>query len=287
MTALAGSLPAEHDIDATRCRFRRENSHHSSRYCFLVPAALPAGGLKLLVAVGVFLLLTAIMGWIGVKWNYNCCGRFTLGIYATVLIILMIMEFAAAGTILSFTSKLDDFGPSQAYRDFAVFRLVNQSYADCCCAHIRCPNDTCWLPANLLYPCDSISTFSQYLDEYISDRLVPIGVIAILIGLVQFFTSITACCNQCRGRQVQGQKAISGVGNVSYDGMYEQDEQYGGYGYDAYVKGGAAGGAPGAAPGGAGRPGPGGAPGATAPKAPGQGRGPSPASGAGGPGPKH
>jgi hypothetical protein len=188
---------------------------------------------------------------LGVKFNYNCCGRVTLGVYATCLIILMFMEWAAAGTIITFTSKLDDFGPTQYYKDYAVYALVNQSYADCCCSYLRCPNDTCWLPANLLYPCDSITTFSLYLDEYIGDRLIPIAVIAILVSFLQLFTAITACCNQCRGRTVQKMKETP-AGPVSYDGMYEGEEGYEGYAYGQYVKNGntkPAGGAPSAPPG--------------------------------------
>ena len=203
-------------------------------------AALPAGGLKLFVAIGVFLVLTAIAGWIGVKFNYRCCGRVTLGVYATVLIFLMLLEFIAAGTVLSFTNKLDDFGPAMQVRDLAVFTLVNQSYIDCCCSYRRCPNGTCWLPGNLLYPCDSLSTFSQFLENYITSNLVPICVVAILIAFIQFFTAITACCNQCRGRTVQAQMKLGAAGPVSYDGLYEGEENYGGYGYDAYVKGGGA-----------------------------------------------
>lgn len=46
-----------------------------------------------------------------------------------------------------------------AVKEQGIYRLINQSYTDCCCSHIRCPNDTCWLPANLLYPCDSLDNF--------------------------------------------------------------------------------------------------------------------------------
>lgn len=205
-----------------------------------ITAALPAGGLKLFVAIGVFLVLTAIAGWIGVKFNYSCCGRVTLGIYATVLIFLMLLEFIAAGTVISFTNKLNDFGPALLIRDIGVYTLVNQSYINCCCSYRRCPNGTCWLPANLLYPCDSIATFSEFLEQWISGNLVPICVVAILIAFLQFFTAITACCNQCRGRTVQAAMKVGAPGPVSYDGLYEGEESYAGagYGYESYVKGG-------------------------------------------------
>lgn len=232
-----------------------------------VTAALPAGGLVTFVIVGVFLMLLSIMGWLGVAFNKKVCGRVTLGFYSTTLIILMIMEFAAAGAVITFTGKLDDFGPAQLVKDQGIYYLINQSYVDCCCAYQRCPNDTCWLPSTLLYPCDSITTFRLFLEEYLSDRLIPIAVIAILIGLVQFFTAVVSCCNQCKGRTAETQAKLAG-GPLSYDGLYnEGEEQYSGYGYESYVKSGAA--RPGSAAAA-------GAPpakdGATAPKAPGPGR---------------
>ena len=70
-------------------------------------AALPSGGLVTLVVVGVFLMIVAIIGWLGVRFSAKVGGRYVLGIYATVLIILMIMEFAAAGALVSFTGQLD------------------------------------------------------------------------------------------------------------------------------------------------------------------------------------
>lgn len=238
----------------------------------MVTQVLPAGSLRTLVAVGVFLVLVALAGCAGVKFNYTCCGRATLGIYATSLIILTIMEWAAAGTVVTFTSKLDDFGPTQAYKDLAVYRLVNQSYTDCCCAYRRCPNETCWLPGYLLYPCDSIDTFSQFLDEYISDKLIPIAVIAILLSLLQLMTAITACCSQCKGKAAAAAKKFAP--QPMYDGQYDEPD----YGYDAYVKGGVVGARPGSAAAGGNPNGPTPSAGATAPKVGGGpgGRGPTP-----------
>jgi hypothetical protein len=198
-------------------------------------AALPAGGLVTLVVVGVFLMIVSIIGWAGVKFNDRAGGRYVLGVYATVLIILMIMEFSAAGALVTFTGKLDDFVPSQV-KDYGIYALVNQSYADCCCDFQRCPNGTCWLPANLPYPCDSIVNFKVFLVQFIDDRLTPIAVIAILIGLVQFVTAVSACCNQCKGKAAEAQRPIGGP--LSYDGYADETAEYGGsWGYEAYVKG--------------------------------------------------
>ena len=52
-------------------------------------------------------MLVAIIGWLGVRFNAKIGGRYVLGIYATVLIILMLMEFAAAGALVTFTGYLD------------------------------------------------------------------------------------------------------------------------------------------------------------------------------------
>lgn len=232
----------------------------------VVTSALPAGGLNTFVAVGVFLMLTSILGWVGVGCKIKLGGRVVLGFYATVLIILMIMEFAAAGAVIAFTGKLDEFGPAQAVKENGIYRLINQSYADCCCAHIRCPNDTCWLPANLLYPCDSLDNFRLFLTDYIDERLIPISVVAILIGIVQFFTAITACCNQCSGfKDAEKREMVRQAAQVPYDGLYNEDGESG---YGAYVTQGQVRPGSAAAAGSAG---------ATAPKAPAAGRGAVPA----------
>lgn len=199
-----------------------------------VTRALPAGGLVTLVVVGVFLMLVAIIGWIGVKFNYRIGGRVTLGLYAVVLIIIMIMEFAAAGALFTFTGRLDNFGPAMMVKDYGVYYLMNQSYVDCCCGVSRCPNDTCWIPAKVEYPCNDAATFRSWLTDYIDQRIIPIGVIAILVGLLQFATAITACVSQCRGNQVEQQKKLAS--HTPYDGGYaEGDDAYGTYGYESYM----------------------------------------------------
>ena len=118
-----------------------------------------------------------------------------------------------------------------------ICAALTASPAACCCGFQQCPNGTCWLPANLLYPCDTLDHFKQYLVTYIDDRITPIAVVAILIGLIQFVTAIAACCNQCKGKSVEAAKPMGGP--LSYDGYADESAEYGGYGYESYVKTGA------------------------------------------------
>jgi hypothetical protein len=248
-----------------------------------------------MVAVGVFLVILSFAGCLGVKFNYKLGGRYLLGFYAFFMVLVMLMEFAAAISIFTFVGKLDDFGPAQQFKDQGIFYMINQSFADCCClvgstqygpAYIRCPNGTCWLSSTLPYPCDSVQTFSDYLSQYIQDRIQPVAGVALFLCFLQLFTSITACCNQCAGRKSEEAKKIGG-GPLSYDGVYsEGEEAYSGYGYESYVKSGQAGHAPragsAAAAAAAGAP----PPGAAAPRVPaGPPRGPPvpPRAGPGGP----
>jgi hypothetical protein len=126
----------------------------------------------------------------------------------------------------------------------------------CCNAGILNPNRTwngCWLTDNLAYPCDDVGRFNIFLSGYVEDRIQPVAGTALFLCFLQLFTAITACCAQCSGRKTEAAKNIGGP--LSYDGLYsEGEETYSGYGYESYVKTGAA------------RPG---APGATAPRAPG------------------
>jgi hypothetical protein len=154
--------------------------------------------------------------------------------------------------------------------------LVNQSFYQCCCGKDPCPQpalnmtrDFCWIPKTEFYPCHSLKGFAGWVEGYITDHVQPVAAVAIFLCLLQFFTSIAACCNQCQGRKQQEKDKISGP--MSYDGldgMYgEGEEAYAGgdnayKAYAGYVKSGAVG-----------RPGsaaalPAVAPGATAPPAP-------------------
>jgi hypothetical protein len=200
-----------------------------------------------MVAVGVFLVILSFVGCLGVKFNYKLGGRYLLGFYAFFMVLVMLMEFAAAISIFTFAGKLDEFGPAQQVKDNGIFVMINQSYADCCCMGgytsqgqplmFRCPNGTCWLPGNLLYPCENVGLFSTYLSDYITSRIEPVAGVALFLCLLQLLTSVTACCNQCAGRKVEEAKKIGGA--LSYDGLYsEGEEAYSGYGYASYVAGG-------------------------------------------------
>ncbi len=219
------------------------------------PAALPAGSLNTLVAVGVFLVILSFAGCLGVRFNYKLGGRYLLGFYAFFMVLVMLMEFAAAISIFTFVGKLDEFGPAQQFKDQGIYFMINQSFTDCCClagyttqgipVFFRCPNGTCWLSPSLPFPCDSVQTFSDYLSGYIQDRIQPVAGVALFLCLLQLMTSITACCNQCAGRKTEEQKKIGGA--LAYDGLYNEggeEAAYSGYGYESYVKSGAQGGAP-------------------------------------------
>lgn len=79
---------------------RRSDVYTFSGFPLHVPAALPAGSLNTLVAVGVFLVILSILGCFGVRFNYKMGGRYILGIYAFFMVLVMLMEFAAAGGYL-------------------------------------------------------------------------------------------------------------------------------------------------------------------------------------------
>jgi hypothetical protein len=217
--------------------------------------------------VGVFLMVVSIVGFLGLKFNSKLGGRYVLGIYATILIIIMIMEFAAAGVLLTFTGALDNYSSATQSVNYGVFMFVNNSYQECCCGLVPCPNGTCWIPGFVPYPCNSLSSFSDFLADYVNERIEPVGAIAIFLGLMQLMTAIVACVSQCKGRKYEEAHKIGGP--MSFDGQYnEGEESYGGYGYESYVKTGQ----PGARPGSVAKP-PGSAPppGAGAPR-PGAGR---------------
>ena len=141
--------------------------------------------------------------------------------------------------------------------DYAAFVLVNQSFFYCCCGKDKCPQpqlnmtrNLCWVPQSELYPCDSVHSFAPWIEGYIKGKIEPVAFCAFFLCLLQFFTSVVACCNQCQGKKQQEKDKISGP--VSYDGldgMYgEGEEAYGGGGgksyesYVGYVKGGGVGG---------------------------------------------
>lgn len=158
-------------------------------------------------------MVVSIIGIAGAVYNSKIGGRYVLGVYATFLVCIMIMEFAAAGVLLAFTGALDSFGPGTESVNGPAFRLINQSYEECCCARLPCPNGTCWIPSYVPYPCDSLDKFSQAVADFIvgggagwsmcvlqaqpaptplillallqSEHIEPVGAIAIFLGLMQ------------------------------------------------------------------------------------------------------
>jgi hypothetical protein len=80
----------------------------------------------------------------------------------------------------------------------------------------------CWIPKAEPYPCNDVNDFGTFLKEYISDRIEPVAGLAIFLCLLQFFTSVVACCNQCQGKKQAEKDKIAGA--MSYDGM---DGMYG------------------------------------------------------------
>jgi hypothetical protein len=103
------------------------------------------------------------------------------------------------------------------------------SYFACCCGTLKCPQpklnmtrDYCWVPRSEPYPCDDVNNFGTFLKEYIDERIQPVAGLAIFLCLLQFFTSVVACCNQCQGKKQAEKDKIAGA--ASYDGM---DGMYG------------------------------------------------------------
>jgi hypothetical protein len=219
---------------------------------------LPSGALNTTVTVGVFLLILSLIGCFGVRFNYKVGGRYALGFYAFFMVIVMLMELIAALSIFTWVGLLDDYGPAQQYKANGIWLFINSTYAGCCCPTstldqggqpimARCVfNSTCWLAPSAPYPCDSKSNFAEYLTTWISDNIEPVAGVTLFLFFLQFFTSVSACCQQCQGRKQEEKNKIGGA--LSYDGLYsEGDEAYSGYGYESYVKSGAAAGAAGAA----------------------------------------
>ena len=108
--------------------------------------------------------------------------------------------------------------------DYGMFQLVNVSYTNCCCNKDFCPPGStyCWLPRDSAFPCQDVGTFGTWLKQYIDERIEPVAVLALCLCLLQFFSAVFACCNQCQGKKQAEKDKIAGA--MSYDGM---DGMYG------------------------------------------------------------
>lgn len=126
-----------------------------------------------------------------------------------------------------------------------MFTLVNMTFYQCCCDFHHCPytvgNVTknglygaCWLKNSLPYPCDTIGNFKTYLVEYVDEGIQPVAGVALFLCLLQLFTAVSACCNQCSGVKQQEKDKIAGP--MQYDGLYaaEGTDEAAGNPYDAY-----------------------------------------------------
>lgn len=207
----------------------------------LITDAIPSGALVVLVIVGSTLVIMAITGWVGVRFNYNLTGRGILTAYIVLLCITMIMEWASAGVLITFSGRLDGFGPALYAKDKAMYTLINNTYAACCCEGVHCMGENrtsnCYLSESSDFPCNDVQPFSDWLADYIASKVTPVAVIALIISFFQGLTAVMACCQRCKGKESEENKRIGGP--LSYDGLYsEGEEAYGGYGYENYVKGG-------------------------------------------------
>lgn len=55
-----------------------------------------------------FLVILALAGFLGVAFNSKSVGRYILGFYACMMVLVMIMEFSASLAVLAFVGKLDN-----------------------------------------------------------------------------------------------------------------------------------------------------------------------------------
>ncbi len=102
-------------------------------------ADLPTSALQTLVATGVFLLLLAVAGCLGVFYNATASGRYLLGFYAFFMILVMIMEFSASLALFTFAGRLDNSGVDKGQLNVSsgggLFTLPSPPYS----AHCRVP----------------------------------------------------------------------------------------------------------------------------------------------------
>jgi hypothetical protein len=204
------------------------------------------------VAAGALLMLVSVFGFIGMCTYKRSGGRCILGVYASLMVILILIEVATALAVLLLLGKLNKVDDSDLGQ--SIERELNTSihniYDDCCVApaghndtittdlHQRCT----WLHDVDDADCGAFGTFRSAVISELRKSLQPATWVALGLAVTQLLTLVATCYLQCRGRTEQ-RKAERDADPYGYSALAAgeaSDGTYGGYVGSSYRQPGAA-----------------------------------------------
>eukprot|EP00929_Paragymnodinium_shiwhaense_P108757 TRINITY_DN75095_c0_g1_i1.p1 TRINITY_DN75095_c0_g1~~TRINITY_DN75095_c0_g1_i1.p1 ORF type:complete len:239 (+),score=44.27 TRINITY_DN75095_c0_g1_i1:203-919(+) len=184
--------------------------------------AVPDGGVDILLSVGVFLMLTSLVGCIGAHQRTSKCGRCLLVLYAIVLSLILVLDIAAAAVFFSVTGKLHNDKLSHD-----VDKWISRTYSKCCDSTTHEPIDRgCWLSGDHKVvntdTCQSEEAFKDELTHWLHKRLTPIAAVLAVVAALQLISIAVTAYLIHVGRKKQRQDADR-KGNYGYFGVGEAE----------------------------------------------------------------
>lgn len=154
-------------------------------------AVVPAEGIYIFMATGGALLLLSILGMVGALKRKSWWARCFLYIFAIIMVLVIIIEVAAAALIFKTAGKLSKVKNQEVnIATNEIDRFINDTMYACCDNYpggnskdVACK----WIPAKLLDPfhCEDFKKFKQGIISYLSSRMKPLAIICASITVVE------------------------------------------------------------------------------------------------------
>lgn len=171
----------------------------------------PIAMLRLLISAGAIVATTSFMGCCGAAKNGRGCWRYVLLAYALIVLVVIVLQFVVVSFIFAWLHRLesvkgeemhhgDEHGDEHGHgsndmQDFedSFNQAANRTYVACCVQ--KDDSKLChWVDEHTSDGCaGNFTAFRDELVDAIEDRLRPLGIVAIVFGVIEVICLFTAC----------------------------------------------------------------------------------------------
>ena len=152
-------------------------------------AVVPGGGIYLIIAAGVAMVILSIVGCCGIAFAASKIGRGLLYLYSVVVVLIAIVLVVAAALLFVTLHSLQQF---EENGDSRTERVVDDAYEACCVDE----DTTCWVPEGsgvvTEENCESREKFQIDFLDWLADYIRPIAIVATVIAALQLLAAVGA-----------------------------------------------------------------------------------------------
>lgn len=170
------------------------------------------------VTVGVVLMVVGFLGCVGNKLREHKFGRFILCLYATLMLLLIVLELVAAVFILAATGNLNN--PKSLKNQ--VDKWLAQEEVECCGS--ATPTDKCITKTVDINGSEDwcAEGFQSELRSWMNSHLKPVGIVLFVLAMIQIILVFASCGACCHGRRTA--KAKKAAAAATSEGYYRADD---------------------------------------------------------------